>query len=52
VIAGHGGAAWAAWHRDGHVALIDAAAISAVPLALVLLVIDRRTRSPDQPRAL
>jgi hypothetical protein len=52
VIAGHGGAAWASWHRNGHVALIDAAAIIAVPLALVLLVIDRRRRSEDHRRGL
>jgi hypothetical protein len=43
VIAGHGGAAWASWHRDGRISWIDAAALVAVPLALVLLVMDRRT---------
>lgn len=52
VIAGHGGAAWASWHRDGHIALIDAAAIIAVPLGLGLLVVDRRARSQGHGRGL
>jgi hypothetical protein len=38
VLYGHGGAAWTAWQRDGHVSWIDAAAIVAVPLGLAMLV--------------
>ena len=44
VIYSHGGSAWASWQRDGQVAWIDAAALVAIPLALVLLVIDYRSR--------
>jgi hypothetical protein len=42
VIYSHGGPAWTSWQRDGQVAWIDAAALVAIPLALVLLVVDRR----------
>jgi len=38
VLYSHGGAAWTAWHRDGHLSWIDAAAIVAVPLGLAVLV--------------
>jgi hypothetical protein len=44
VLYGHGGAAWVAWQRDGHVAWIDVAAIVAVPLGLAVLVKDYRER--------
>jgi hypothetical protein len=46
VLYSHGGSAWTSWQRDGRVTSIDAAALIAIPLALVLLVMDyRRTRS-------
>jgi hypothetical protein len=46
VLYSHGGSAWATWQRDGQVRWIDAAALVAIPLALVLLVVDRRKGPP------
>ncbi len=52
VLLGHGVAAWESWARTGHVAWIDAAATIGVPLGLVLLIVDRRTRRDAvNPRA-
>ena len=45
VLHSHGSSAWASWQRDGRVAWIDAAAILAVLVALVLLVMDYRKRA-------
>ena len=45
VLYGHGGQAWATWRHDEYIAWIDAVAIVAVPLGLVLLVIDYRKRA-------
>ena len=42
----HGGSAWMSWQRDGQVRSIDAAALVAIPLALVLLVVERRKGPP------
>jgi hypothetical protein len=47
----HGGSAWTSWQHDGHVRWIDALALVAVPLALVLLVVDYRKRSSPGRRA-
>jgi hypothetical protein len=44
VIYSHGGSALESWQRDGRVGWIDAAALVAVPLGLVLLVVDYRAR--------
>jgi hypothetical protein len=48
VLYSHGGSAWSSWQRDGHVRWIDAAALIAIPVALVLLVMDHRARRSDQ----
>jgi hypothetical protein len=50
VLAGHGRAAWTSWQSGGHVQLLDVLAIVAVPIGLVLLVIDRRARSRNGGR--
>jgi hypothetical protein len=44
VMAGHGAAAWRSWSSAGHVAWIDLLAVVAVPLGLVLLIVDRHSR--------
>ena len=45
VLYSHGGSALASWQASGRVAWIDALALAAVPLGLVLLVADYRRRS-------
>ena len=45
VLYSHGGSAWASWQHAGRAAWIDAAALVAVPLGLVLLIVDRRERA-------
>src|SRR5437870_1097134 len=53
VLYSHGGSAWTSWQRDGRVAWIDAAALIAIPLALVLLAVDyraMRASAANEPR--